>query len=158
MAMYAWSLMKRRKEKTDAALQLQSEKVKSLEQEKRLNAMDFILQGQESERKRIAQDLHDGLGGLLTSVRRKVGVIQASIQDLEKTNIVKEAEDLIENACDEVRRISHDMMPATLSSLGLEDAIEDLAADVIPRDTLFQLNHHEHRQTCEGNKRRNSYF
>ncbi|MEL6391032.1 MAG: hypothetical protein AAFQ02_12815, partial [Bacteroidota bacterium] len=39
------------------------------------------------------------------------------------------------------RRISHDMMPATLSSFGLEDAIEDLVSDLLPSTIHFEFNY-----------------
>ena len=48
---------------------IQEQQIKRLEKEKQLEATEAILNGQEEERSRIAKDLHDGLGGLLSSVK-----------------------------------------------------------------------------------------
>ena len=127
---FIWYRSQVQRQKVDQTLQLQQQKIENLEQEKKILAMDLMMQGQEEERKRIAQDLHDGLGGLLSSVRSKVSIIQTQVADLEKIDLVTETEALVQKACDEVRRISHDMMPASLISLGLNDAIEDLLQDI----------------------------
>jgi len=105
----------------------QKNEIKNLKQEQKLLAIDSMLEGQQEERKRIAQDLHDGLGGLLTSVRLQVNKVQNELQKLDDVSILDSAEKLINNACDEVRRIAHDMMPDALVNLGFVDAIEDLA-------------------------------
>ena len=109
---------------------MQEQKIENLGQQQKLLALDLMMQGQETERERIAQDLHDGLGGILSSVRSKVANINRELETLEKIDIIGDTEALIIKACDEVRRISHHMMPASLVSLGLADAIEDLIEDV----------------------------
>jgi signal transduction histidine kinase len=106
-------------------------KISNLENHQKLMALDYMLQGQEEERKRIAQDLHDGLGGILTTVRHQIRSIQEQINSLTKMDVAGDAEKLISKACDEVRRISHDMMPASLVSLGLVDALEDMVQDIL---------------------------
>ena len=108
---------------------LTSAKIENLENQQKLMALDYILQGQEGERKRIAQDLHDGLGGLLSTVRMKVKSISEQVEELAKIDVMGETEKLVTEACDEVRRISHDMMPASLMSLSLKDALEDLISE-----------------------------
>ncbi|MEL6391093.1 MAG: histidine kinase, partial [Bacteroidota bacterium] len=91
--------------------QLQKIQLENLKQEQQLLALDFMVQGQEEERKRIAQDLHDGLGGLLTSTQIQLRKVQAEIEKLQNLDFLKEANRMIDTACKEVRRISHDMMP-----------------------------------------------
>ncbi|MDH3648229.1 MAG: sensor histidine kinase, partial [Saprospiraceae bacterium] len=107
---------------------LSTAKIENLEKQQKLMAMDYMVQGQEEERKRIAQDLHDGLGGLLASARIQMQKIQGEIKNFANINLFNQAEKLIYNAHIEVRRIAHDMMPGALIDLGLMDAIEDLAA------------------------------
>ncbi|MEM6628818.1 MAG: sensor histidine kinase [Bacteroidota bacterium] len=77
------------------------------------NELETILFTQESERKRISQDLHDSLGSLLAIVRHR---------------IAKEPEiaAMIDQSCEELRRISHNLMPAVLIKEGLIPAIEGL--------------------------------
>jgi len=86
-----------------------------------------MLEGQKNERKRIAQDLHDGLGGILSSAKYQLEKVKKEIDKLENLDLFSSAETLIANAYKEVRRISHDMMPGALVKLGLFAAVEDLA-------------------------------
>ena len=88
--------------------------------------MNSMIEGQEEERSRIAQDLHDGLGGLLATIRSHYQNIRHELARVRELNIYQRTEHLIDEACEEVRRISHDMMPASLTMMGLNEAIEDL--------------------------------
>ena len=118
------------------------EKLYNLEQKQKLIAIDNIMQGQEEERKRIAKDLHDGLGGLLTSASLQMQKINNEIKNFENLQFVKRAENLIDTASAELRRIAHDMMPDALVNLGLKSAILDLSHEInetsnIKVDTYF---------------------
>lgn len=86
-----------------------------------------MIEGQETERLRIAQDLHDSLGGLLSTVKTHFSIIQSEIQQLESLDITSITNKLIDEACGEVRRISHNMLPQSLSISGLQGAVEDIA-------------------------------
>jgi len=105
---------------------LTSAKIENLEKQQKLMALDYMVQGQEEERRRIAQDLHDGLGGLLASARLQIQKVEKEIQKLGQMKLLTKAESMIDDAHMEVRRISHDMMPGALMDLGLVDAVEDL--------------------------------
>lgn len=106
------------------------QEIELLKKDQRLLATDYLIQGQEKERKRIAQDLHDGLGGLLSSARLQMQNIEREINTLQQMNVIDKAEDLVTQAQSEVRRISHDMMPSALSELGLIAAVEDILAQI----------------------------
>ena len=92
--------------------------------------MDSILQGQEEERKRIASDLHDGLGALLATARIQLRNIEKEISALQQVPLFSSAEKTITQASTEVRRISHNMMPSAVEDLGLTAALEDLVLDL----------------------------
>ena len=109
---------------------LQNEKIHNLERQHKILVMDSMLQGQEEERKRIAQDLHDGLGTLLAAARMQMQNVQIELDKLGNLKLVDKTEKLIDHACKEVRRISHDMMPNALTELGLIAAIEDLVDEI----------------------------
>ncbi len=100
--------------------------IKELEQKNQLLAMTSMLEGQEQERARIAQDLHDGLGALMATIRSHFNRIQDEIANLDKLNLYDKTKSLISEASEEVRRISHNMMPASLKLLGLTAAVKDL--------------------------------
>jgi two-component system, NarL family, sensor kinase len=106
--------------------EIQEQHIQQLEQEKQLLAMNSMIEGQEAERMRIARDLHDGLGGLLGTVKAHFSVIQEEIEKLEAIKMYKEVDKLIDTASAEVRRISHNMAPQALRFGGLNDALYDL--------------------------------
>ncbi len=95
-----------------------------LQQANKITAMNSMIAGQEQERTRIAQDLHDSLGGLLSSVKSYFQASQS--QDIKNEKVTKTTT-LIDQAASEVRRISHNMMPHALTIAGLKDAIADIA-------------------------------
>jgi len=111
-------------------IEIKNQNIVKLEKENKILALSSMLEGQESERKRIAQDLHDGLGGILTTVRVQIKNIHKEIGKLQDINLVDQTEKLIDQAYFEVRRISHDMMPGALVNLGLFAAVEDLADQI----------------------------
>uniref|UniRef100_UPI0025BB717D tetratricopeptide repeat-containing sensor histidine kinase n=1 Tax=Cecembia sp. TaxID=1898110 RepID=UPI0025BB717D len=118
--------------------ELQSKKITDLTQKNKILALNSMLEGQEEERMRIAKDLHDSLGGLLSNVKAHFTIIQQEIEKLEKLNITERTNKLIDEACLEVRRISHNMMPHALSIAGLSGALEDLADHM--RSINYQVN------------------
>ncbi len=110
--------------------EIQEQRIREMQQEQKLLALDAMLNGQEEERKRIAKDLHDGLGGLLTTIKLHFNVIQEQVRQLvqlEELKVYQRAGEMIDDACDEVRRISHNMMPSALARFGLATALDDLA-------------------------------
>jgi two-component system NarL family sensor kinase len=95
--------------------------IQGLKQEAELSSLRSMIEGQEAERRRVAKDLHDGLGGLLATV--KAHFSRESAPD-------SEANSLLDRACTEVRRIAHNLMPQTLALSGLSGSIEDIAAQL----------------------------
>ena len=125
-----------KQELTDKEVLLKQEKIENLEQKQKLLAVDYIIQGQEEERKRVAKDLHDGLGGILTTAKHQLSTVGKRNIDLSNSEVFQKAESLIATAHSEVRKIAHNMMPDALSNLGLQAAIEDLANQVNMTDEL----------------------
>lgn len=109
---------------------LQEAEINSLKQENKLISLQSMLQGQEEERKRIARDLHDNIGAMMTTLKIKVLSIQRQIEDLEQLNIARELDTMIGNAASEIRRISHQMTPVALELAGLTGAVSDLLSNV----------------------------
>ncbi len=96
-----------------------------LKQDQQLMSAQAMLKGEELERKRMAQDLHDGLGGILTGVRINLSNVETKVA---KT-LYEEVKKIITNvdkSMKELRRIAHNLMPESLSRIGLSGALEDL--------------------------------
>ena len=79
-----------------------------------------LLEGQERERKRIINELHDGVGQLLTIIRMQVDLLD--IDDKSKGDIKTQ----INDAITEVKRISYHVMPQAIVDFGLEAALKGL--------------------------------
>ena len=104
------------------------QKIKQLEEEKKLLAARFLVEGQEEERKRIAKELHDGLGVLLSTAKMQFTTIKD--KSPENKPLIDKATKLLEQAAGDVRKISHNMMPGLLTKFGLYEAVEDLLEQV----------------------------
>ncbi len=109
---------------------LKDQEIQQLKQEKKILSMNAMIEGQEAERTRIAKDLHDGLGGLLSTVKAHFSNIQSEIKQLEGLKVYDRAQEMMDEACDEVRRISHNMMPGALRLEGLISAVEQLGEEM----------------------------
>ena len=97
-----------------------------------------VIETQEKERKRIAQELHDGIGQLLSSAKLNMASLENHIpQDEPKEFLLfKTSIKLIDNACKEVRNVSHNMMPIALAQKGLNSALKDLILQINASNTL----------------------
>ena len=103
-----------------------------LEHEKRLiqkEAFAAIINAEENERKRIAMELHDGLGQLLSAAKLNVSVLEDATSDEDRL-AVDNAGNLIDQAITDLRNISHNLMPSALIRLGLVAAINDMAEKI----------------------------
>ena len=105
------------------------QRIQKLEDEKKLMAAQSVLVGQEKERERIARELHDGIGVLLSTASIHFSSVESKA-DKETGEMLKKANKLLKDASKEVRQISHNMMPGVLAKFGLKEAIEDLFEEV----------------------------
>ncbi|MCF6342607.1 MAG: sensor histidine kinase [Bacteroidales bacterium] len=117
--------LKNRKNKVIA-----EQRIQQLEEEQKLLAAQSVIVGQENERKRIAQELHDGIGVLLSTASIHFSNIEESSADKKTAQMLKKANKLLREAGGQVRKISHDMMPGVLSKFGLQEALEDIFENV----------------------------
>ena len=128
--LFLFQRIKKNKIIAEKNLQIKNQKILDLNNENKILAMSSMIEGQEAERKRIAQDLHDGLGGLLSTAKIQIKNLHGSIKKETNINMLFQTEGIIESAYSEVRRISHNLMPGALVNLGLFPAIEDLADQI----------------------------
>ncbi|HEY6159989.1 MAG TPA: tetratricopeptide repeat protein, partial [Bacteroidia bacterium] len=82
-----------------------------------------IIITQENERKRIAEELHDGIGQMLSAVKLNVAALETNLK--EKNEQFSNAVQLIDESCKEIRTISHNMMPGILIKAGLVPAVKE---------------------------------
>lgn len=102
-----------------------------IEDERRYEATQAVLQGEEQERQRIAQDLHDSMGGMLANIRMSI----SSNRNAPSADIVEK----LDRSISELRRISRNLMPETLKNLGLETALKELCDSMMHKHLLIQF-------------------
>lgn len=87
-----------------------------------------LVQGSENERKRIAGELHDGVGAVLSGIKMKLSSMHYTDSNvIDKESLDSEIESL-DKLCNKVRLYSHKLYSHTLHRYGLKPAIEDLVA------------------------------
>ncbi|SFX77688.1 PAS domain-containing sensor histidine kinase [Cytophaga hutchinsonii] len=85
-----------------------------------------VLEGQEHERRKIARELHDGLGQMLTALKFNIQGMKTPSTKKEQAH-VEGIKQLIQETILEVRRISFDLMPSVLNDFGLAAALQHLS-------------------------------
>lgn len=106
------------------------QQLKELAQQQQIQFSQAMLQGEERERRRLAGDLHDGLGGMLAGVKMNLtglSVTAPVAQDADLNKVIGQ----LDHSISELRRIARNMMPEALLKLGLETALKDLCDSVM---------------------------
>ncbi len=98
---------------------LQEQLIKA--EEKRSKA---IIESEENERQRLARELHDGVGQLLTATKLNLSTLSHFDNDIDN-NKFKNSLDILDDSIKEIRNISHNMVPDVLLKFGLQKAIEN---------------------------------
>lgn len=109
---------------------LLQEKIKTIEKEQQVSSLQSMINGQETERTRIAKDLHDGLGGIFSTVKMHYSTLQQDTPAVKENPLYKKTLDLINNASDELRKVAHNMMPEVLMKVGLAEALQDFCNNI----------------------------
>lgn len=119
-----------RKRKIIAAqeIELQKKRIDELIMKKEVESVNALIKGKNSERRRISQELHDRLGGILftaklynTNIEKKI----AALKNEHEAAFDKMTE-LLDEAVQEVRRISHDLYSGSISNFGYVVAVQQL--------------------------------
>ena len=105
---------------------LAEQRIQQFEQEKQLVATQSVLDGETRERARLARDLHDSLGSMLTGVKLNLLEMKQGAK-LEYTDVERfnSALGLLDKSVQEMRRVAHHLMPDSLSRFGLKSAVND---------------------------------
>lgn len=110
---------------------IQQQRITELETEKQLVATEAVLKGEEQERTRLAQDLHDGLGGMLSGIKYSFNTMKGNlVMTPDNAQAFERGMDLLDSSIREMRRVAHNMMPEALVKFGLDTALRDFCEDV----------------------------
>lgn len=116
--------------------------LKKMEEEKRemeKTMLHAIIKAEESERKRFAKDLHDGLGPILSTVKMSLTTVTRREYDDTSMEILRTADLAIDEAIKSIREISNNLSPHILDNFGLSKAIRNFINKINLTETI-QIN------------------
>lgn len=116
-----------------------------------------ILEGQEAERKRIASELHDNIGGLIATLKIYSDLTVTKEDPMEIARLNEKINGLTENLGQEVRKLSHDLDLRTLSGFGFKVAVQQLAEAITSSGKLMVASVFELSNTMEDDVALNLY-
>ena len=112
-SMLLWFLFQQRQKRIQQQLV-------AVQREQEVKTLESLMEGEEKERFRIAKELHDGVNGDLSAIKFKL----SSLLEMNNT-VIKEAVSMIDNSCEQVRAISHNLVPPSLKNFNLVEAVEE---------------------------------
>lgn len=115
---------------------------------KKLEVMQAMIDGEEAERKRIARDLHDGIGSRLSALKMQLQTaagFETNPSELENFSV------LLSQCIMELREVAFNLMPETLLKLGLELALKDLCHSLSNDNTVVVFHANDICEEIEDN-------
>jgi two-component system, NarL family, sensor kinase len=97
-----------------------NQQIHLIQDQQKLAISNALLEGEEVERKRLARDLHDGLGSMLSGLKLHISKLTNNSTELKEVN------NQLDNSIKELRQIAQNMLPEALIKLGLNAALKDL--------------------------------
>lgn len=130
---YYVRLLRKNKIIADQNNEIHEKKILELEKETLYLAARSVIEGEEAERSRLAGDLHNGLGGLLSGIKINLSSMKENaVITHDNINAFNHAISLLDTSISELRRIAHNLMPETLNHYGIKTALEDFCSQVAP--------------------------
>lgn len=104
---------------------LKNQEIETLKRNQEISNLESLIDGEEKERKRIAQELHDGLNGDLSAIKYRLSTLEESgLNAIDAENLGKVIS-MIDDSCSQIRNISHNLMPSSILHYGLIETIEE---------------------------------
>ncbi len=103
--------------------QLQEQDRKGQEKDREMNRLKALMAGEEQERKRIAQELHDGIGSLLSVAKMNLSILEQQNSMVLLNRDFRSAMSLLDQSSMELRATAHYLMPEIVLQGGLEEAL-----------------------------------
>lgn len=112
--------------------EIEQQKVVTLLKEQELTSIDAMIEGQEKERKKIAEDLHDDLGSVLTTLKLHFEnyKVNKDKKKFKEDELIDKTDALLDEAYKKVRGIAHAKNSGVIANQGLLLAIENMAEKV----------------------------
>lgn len=112
----------------------------ALQKQKEIYVLEALMQGEEKERSRIAKDLHDGVAGTLAAAKMHLSSIVHHTQNLLQSDNYRQSVQLLDDATNEVRKTSHNLMPEVLLQYGLDEAMRRYCNNISNQNLTVQYD------------------
>lgn len=122
----------RKREITRQKQNLRMQKLSSQLKEQELRSIDAMIEGQEKERLRLANDLHDDLGSLMATIKMHF----SSISGQDSNELYHQTRKLIDEAYQKIRNIAHSKNSGVLAKQGLYKAVRQLAQTISASENI----------------------
>jgi signal transduction histidine kinase len=100
--------------------------LRKLHDEKQIDLLNAVFETQESERKRLAEDLHDSVGQVLSAIKLNLHRLDKTAVGQDKEPLLADTRKLTDECILEIRNIIHNVLPPVLTDYGLKEALEGL--------------------------------
>lgn len=106
--------------------EIEKQKVSTLLKDQEINSINAMIEGQEKERQRIANDLHDDLGGLMATIKLQFN----TLQEQQTPDLFDKTNNLLDQAYNKIRSIAHAKNSGVIAKQGLLKAVKNMAHNV----------------------------
>ena len=104
---------------------LKNKEIERLKQDQEISNLEALMDGEEKERKRIAQELHDGLSGDLCAIKYHLSTLEDSGLNPSDTENITKVIYMIDDSFAQIRSISHNLLPASIVDYGLVESLRE---------------------------------
>lgn len=104
----------------------EQERANRIEADYQRSLLNAGILAQEAERERMAVDLHDSVGGLLSATKIYLNKLSPALQEEEFTRLKSMALQAVNDNIKDIRSITNDLLPQSLERVGLIAAVENL--------------------------------
>lgn len=139
IALLIFKNTKRKQKLAEKEKALETQKLATVLKEQELTTIDAMIEGQEKERRRIANDLHDDLGGLMATVKLHFN----ALKDKRSPELYNKTNNLIEEAYQKVRSVAHAKNSGVIAKQGLLKAVQNMA-DKVSGSNKLQIDVLDH--------------
>lgn len=98
--------------------------------QQQISRFQGLLQGEERERKRMAEELHDGIAGDLTAIKFQLSVFNKEEASQKNREVIDEVSKIIDNSYEQIREISHNLSPSSILNYGLIGTLENFCQKI----------------------------
>lgn len=150
--LFLWMLYRQRTKAYKQQEYIHEIALERIRQEHRISLLSAMIDGQENERTRIARDLHDGLGGLLSGTKIMLSGNKEAELQTGGDGLYKQVMERLDQAVDELRRIARNMMPEVLLKYGLVEALKEYGLSLKRSGVNITFQNYNYQNQLSENK------